>query len=154
MKIKGKILFVGSSADTIELKDGRKEVMGYYLNELAIPVQAAIDAGYEIVLATPKGEQPIVGQHSLAADHFGGSEAALQKAFDFVATNPGIQNPRSSRSGTRDRKASNVLTGCCGHSISTWRIHLFRGIHALPGSDHRSGSTRRGHGKNQGAECG
>lgn len=98
MKIKGKILIVGSSADTFELKDGRKEAMGYYLNELAIPAQAAIDAGYEIVLATPKGEQPIVDQHSLVADHFGGSEEALQKALDFVATNSSMQNPRSIRS--------------------------------------------------------
>jgi putative intracellular protease/amidase len=98
MKIKGKILVVGSSADTFELKDGRKEPMGYYLNELAIPVQAAVDAGYEIVLATPAGEQPVVDQHSLVADHFGGSEEALQKALDFVATNSGTRNPRSIRS--------------------------------------------------------
>jgi putative intracellular protease/amidase len=72
--------------------------MGYYLNELAIPAQAAIDAGYETVLVTPKGEQPVVDQHSLAADHFGGSEEALQKALDFVATNAGKRNPRSIRS--------------------------------------------------------
>jgi putative intracellular protease/amidase len=98
MKIKGKILVVGSSADTFELKDGRKEPMGYYLNELAVPAQAALGAGYEIVLATPQGGQPVVDQHSLVADHFGGSEEALQKALDFVATNSGMQNPRSIRS--------------------------------------------------------
>jgi len=45
MNTKGKILVVGSSADMFELKDGRKEPMGYYLNELAIPSQAAVDAG-------------------------------------------------------------------------------------------------------------
>jgi putative intracellular protease/amidase len=98
MTTKGRILIFGSSADTFELKDGRTEAMGYYLNELAIPAQAAVDAGYEIVLATPTGEQPVVDQHSLAADHFGGSEDALQKALDFVATNSGMQNPRSIRS--------------------------------------------------------
>jgi putative intracellular protease/amidase len=98
MEIKGKVLIVGSSADKFELKDGRKEAMGYYLNEMAIPAQAAIDASYEIVLVTPKGEQPIVDQHSLSADHFGGSEAALHKALDFVATNAGMRNPRSIRS--------------------------------------------------------
>ena len=87
MKTKERIIIVGSSADTFELKDGRQEAMGYYLNELAIPAQAAIDAGYEIVLVTPKGEQPVVDQHSLVADHFGGSEEALQKALDFVAMN-------------------------------------------------------------------
>jgi len=98
MQSKGKILIIGSSADTFELKDGRKEPMGYYLNELAIPAQAAVDAGYEIVLATPNGRQPVVDQHSLVADHFGGSEEALRQALDFVATNPGMRNPRSIRS--------------------------------------------------------
>jgi putative intracellular protease/amidase len=98
MKIKGRILIVGSSADTFELKDGRKEPMGYYLNELAIPAQAAIDAGYEIVLATPKGNQPVVDQRSLMAAHFGGSEEALQKAREFVSANSGMRNPRSIRS--------------------------------------------------------
>jgi putative intracellular protease/amidase len=98
MQSKGKILIIGSSADTFELKDGRKEPMGYYLNELAIPAQAAVDVGYEIVLATPKGRQPVVDRHSLAASHFGGNEEALQKALDFVATNSAIQNPRSIRS--------------------------------------------------------
>lgn len=94
---KGKILVVGSSVDTFELKNGQKEVTGYYLNELAIPAQAAVSAGYEIVLVTPKGGQPVVDQHSLVAGHFGGSEKALQQALDFVATNSGMQNPRSIR---------------------------------------------------------
>src|ERR1700710_834389 len=98
MKTKEEITIVGSSADTFELKDGRKEAMGYYLNEMAIPAQAAIDAGYEIVLVTPTGQEPVVDQHSLSADHFGGSEEALQKALDFVATNAGMRNPRSIRS--------------------------------------------------------
>ncbi|OUL77802.1 type 1 glutamine amidotransferase domain-containing protein [Paraburkholderia hospita] len=97
MNIKGKILVVGSSGDTFELKDSQKEPMGYYLNELAIPAQAAVDAGYEITLATPAGGQPQVDQHSLVADHFGGSQQALQQALDFVATNSGMQNPRSIR---------------------------------------------------------
>jgi putative intracellular protease/amidase len=98
MEIKGKILFVGSSNDMFELKDGRKQATGYYLNEMTIPAQAVVDAGYEIVLVTPKGGQPVVDQHSLVADHFGGSEAAFQKARDFVASNPGMQQPRSLRS--------------------------------------------------------
>ncbi len=48
-----KILVITSSADTLTLKDGRKEPIGYYLNELVVPVRAALDAGYEMVLATP-----------------------------------------------------------------------------------------------------
>ena len=97
MSRKGKVLFIGSSAEAIELKGGRMEPVGYYLNELAVPGQAVVDAGYEITLATPKGGQPLVDKNSIAASHFGGSEEALQKARDFVATNPGIQHPRSIR---------------------------------------------------------
>jgi putative intracellular protease/amidase len=95
---KGKVLIVGSSADTFELKSGRRDPTGYYLNELAVPAQAVVDAGYEIVLATPKGTQPVVEQFSVKADYFGDSEEALQAALDFVATSPGLQTARSIRS--------------------------------------------------------
>ncbi|WSG99526.1 type 1 glutamine amidotransferase domain-containing protein (plasmid) [Rhizobium johnstonii] len=98
MSTKGKVLIIGSSADTFELADGRKEPAGYYLNELAIPGQAIAAVGYEVVLATPKGGQPGVDEHSVAASHFGGSEEELRKALDFVATNSGMQKPRSIRS--------------------------------------------------------
>jgi putative intracellular protease/amidase len=98
MSAKGKVLIVGSSADTFELKSGKMDPTGYYLNELAVPAQAMVDAGYEIVLATPKGTAPVVEQFSVKADYFGGSEAALQQAIDFVATSPGLQNPPSIRS--------------------------------------------------------
>jgi putative intracellular protease/amidase len=94
MNSKGKVLFVAYSNDMFELKDGRKEAMGFYLNELVIPAQAAVDAGYEIVLVTPKGNQPVVDQHSVVAGHFNG-EAGLKKALDFVASNPGMLRPRS-----------------------------------------------------------
>jgi putative intracellular protease/amidase len=98
MNSKGKILFVGSNADTFELKNGKTVAAGYYLNELAIPAQVAIDAGYDFVLVTPNGQSPAVDQHSLSASHFGGSEAELRKAFDFVTTDSVMQNPRSIRS--------------------------------------------------------
>ena len=98
METKGKVLFIGSSVDALELKGGRKEPAGFYLNELAIPAQAVVDAGYEIVLATPTGTQPVVDQHSLVADHFGGNEQALREALSFVTTHAGMRNARSIRS--------------------------------------------------------
>jgi putative intracellular protease/amidase len=96
MNSKGKVLFVASSNDMFKLKDGRQVPMGFYLNELVIPAQAALDAGYEIVLVTPKGNQPVVDQHSVVADHFNG-EPGLKKALDFVATHPGAQRAHSIR---------------------------------------------------------
>jgi putative intracellular protease/amidase len=98
MNTNGTVLIVGSSSDTLELKGGHKEVTGYYLNELAVPAQAIVDAGYEIVLATPKGGRPMVDQYSVKANYFGDSEAALAKAVDFVASSPSLQNPSSIRS--------------------------------------------------------
>jgi putative intracellular protease/amidase len=89
------ILVIASSADKITLQDGRKEHAGYYLNELAIPVQAALDAGYQMVLATPNGTKPVMDPQSAVAAHFGGSEVSLQKALDFINTDPAMQNPRS-----------------------------------------------------------
>jgi putative intracellular protease/amidase len=98
VNIKGKVLIVGSSCHTFELKSGKQEPTGYYLNELAVPAQAVVDGGYEAVLATPSGVAPIVEQFSINAEYFGGSGAALQEALDFVATSPGLAAPRSIRS--------------------------------------------------------
>jgi putative intracellular protease/amidase len=102
MSNKGKILVVGSSTDCLTLKDGRKEHAGYYLNEIAIPLRAAIDAGYEIVLATPKGNKPVMDPQSAVVSHFGGSEEALQEALDFVSKYPAMQKPRSLRSAIEE----------------------------------------------------
>jgi putative intracellular protease/amidase len=93
---------VGSSSHTFELKSGRKEPTGYYLNELAVPARAIVDSGYEAVLATPNGAVPEVEQFSINADYFGGSESALQMALEFVATSPGFQAPHSIRSAIEE----------------------------------------------------
>jgi len=61
MSSKGNILVIGSSADTFELKDGRREPVGYYLNEMVIPMQAAVDAGYEIVPA-PRSIRSVIDE--------------------------------------------------------------------------------------------
>lgn len=98
MSSKPTILVIASSADSITLKDGRQEPIGYYLNELVIPVQAALDAGYQMVLATPSGSKPIMDPASASASHFGGSEVALRKALDFANNYPAMLNPRSFRS--------------------------------------------------------
>lgn len=102
MKTKGKILIVGSSSHTFGLKSGKEERTGYYLNELYVPARAIVDAGYEIILATPRGTAPVVEPFSVNAEYFGGSESALRMALEFVATSPGLQAPRSIRSVIED----------------------------------------------------
>jgi putative intracellular protease/amidase len=98
MNSKGPILVIASSADTLTLLDGKEEPIGYYLNELAVPVMAALDAGYQMVLATPKGNQPVMDPASVVTSHFGGSPEAMAKALDFVQTHPAMQEARSFRS--------------------------------------------------------
>lgn len=98
MNSKGTILVITSNADTLPLLNGKEEPIGYFLNELVIPVTAALDAGYEMVLATPTGNQPVMDPQSVVASHFGNSEEALRQALDFVNTHPAMRNPRSFRS--------------------------------------------------------
>jgi putative intracellular protease/amidase len=102
MSSKSTILVIASSVDSITLKDGRKEHAGYYLNELVIPMQAALDAGYQMVLATPNGKKPVMDPQSATAAHFGGSEVDLQKALDFVNTHPAMQSPLSLRMAIKE----------------------------------------------------
>ena len=45
-----------------------------------------------------RAPSPWSSKFSVKADYFGDSEAELQKALDFVATSPGLQNPVSIRS--------------------------------------------------------
>jgi putative intracellular protease/amidase len=98
MSSKGTILVIGSSVDSITLKDGEKEHAGYYLNEMTVPTRAAIAAGYEMVLATPDGRIPVMDPQSAVPNYFGGSNDALQEALAFARNFPAMLNPRSMRS--------------------------------------------------------
>jgi len=90
---KGTVLLITSSTDSIILKDGTTADTGFYLNELTIPIQAVVDAGYDIVLATPKGNKPVMDRSSAIAAHFDNSEEALKRALEFVEKYPAMQNP-------------------------------------------------------------
>jgi putative intracellular protease/amidase len=98
MSIAPTFLVITPSAESFTLKDGRQEPIGYYLNELVIPVKAALDGGYQMVLATPNGAKPVMDPASAIAAHFHGSNAALAMALDFINTHPAMQTPRSFRS--------------------------------------------------------
>jgi putative intracellular protease/amidase len=94
---KGKILILGSSATQIEVKHGWGRT-GQYLNELVIPAVAFINAGYEVVLATPAGVQPHIDEASDAPAHFGGDVNAYRRAKDFFANDPSMTNVHTNRS--------------------------------------------------------
>jgi putative intracellular protease/amidase len=59
---------------------------------------AVVDAGYEVVLATPDGTKPHIDPASDSADHFGGGQAAYERAKAFFAEHPAMNPARTLRS--------------------------------------------------------
>lgn len=87
---KGKVLVVGSNATRIEIHGGGTGPTGQYLNELVVPVMALIEAGYEIVFATPNGSKPYIDPVSDQTMHFDNDEAAHKRGQDFFANDPAM----------------------------------------------------------------
>ena len=87
---KGKVLVVGSNATRIEIQGGGTGPTGQYLNELVVPVMALIDAGFDIVFATPDGNKPFIDPVSDQAMHFDNDETAHRRAGDFFANDPAM----------------------------------------------------------------
>jgi putative intracellular protease/amidase len=95
---KGTVLVVGSNATRIEVQGGGTAATGQYLNELVVPVMALVDAGYNVVFATPNGTQPHIDPVSDAPQHFGGDEAAYKRARAFFDDDPSMTQVRTLRS--------------------------------------------------------
>ncbi|NKC21299.1 type 1 glutamine amidotransferase domain-containing protein [Pseudoalteromonas sp. S4498] len=91
----GEVLVLLSSETSMELASGETIETGYYLNEFGIPAKALVDAGYKLVLATPKGNAPAVDQKSVTVDYFGGDETKLQSIKKFIANLPDINDTAS-----------------------------------------------------------
>lgn len=94
---KGKILVIGSNATRIEIQGGGWGATGQYLNETVVPAMAVIDAGYEVVLATPDGTRPHIDPASDSAQHFEGDEAAYRRARTFYDEDPAMNQVRTLR---------------------------------------------------------
>ncbi len=89
-----KILFVLTGADHWTLADGSKRPTGFWAEEVVAPYQAFTAAGHEIVVATPGGVVPPLGQGSLAPEFNGGEEGA-KTMTDALASIGEIQHPIS-----------------------------------------------------------
>jgi putative intracellular protease/amidase len=94
----GQVLVIGSNATGIEVQGGGTRPTGQYLNETVVPAMALVDAGYDLVLATPNGAKPHIDAPSDSAQHFGGDEAAYQRARAFFANDPSMNQGRTLRS--------------------------------------------------------
>ena len=95
---KATVLVLGSNATQIELKCGGTAAIGQYLNETVVPSMALIDAGYTVVLATPKGTKPHIDEVSDVAQHFGNDEAAHVRARSFYDNDRSMNQVRTLRS--------------------------------------------------------
>ncbi|MEP9379255.1 type 1 glutamine amidotransferase domain-containing protein [Aquabacter sp. CN5-332] len=93
---KGKVLVIGSNATRIEIQGGGWGATGQYLNETVVPAMAVIQAGYEVVLATPNGTKPHIDAASDSAQHFE-DEAAYRRAKAFFAEDPSMNEVRTLR---------------------------------------------------------
>src|ERR1043166_9594271 len=94
----GKMLVIGSNATRIEVQGGGTGPSGNYLNETVVPAMALIEAGYNLVLATPNGTKPHIDEASDSAVHFGGDQAAYSRAKAFWANDPAMNEVRTLRS--------------------------------------------------------
>ncbi|AKJ30055.1 type 1 glutamine amidotransferase domain-containing protein [Caldimonas brevitalea] len=91
----GNVLVVLSDAHHLELKDGKRYVTGFFLNELLQPVKLLLDAGHQVTFATPQGKAPSVDPSSIDPMHFGGSAASL-KEYQTLLENLKLTSPLSS----------------------------------------------------------
>jgi putative intracellular protease/amidase len=94
---KGKVLVIGSNATRIEVQGGTGAT-GQYLNETVVPAIAFVEAGYDVVLATPNGSKPHIDEASDAVQHFENDESAYRRAKEFYANDPSMNGGRTLRS--------------------------------------------------------
>lgn len=92
---RGKVLVVMSSANSLDLRDGKKYSTGYYLNEFVVPYRKLIEAGYEPVIANPNGDMPVMDANSNNAMFFGGDEAARSAAHKYAQDLKALKNPKT-----------------------------------------------------------
>ncbi|MGW9112250.1 type 1 glutamine amidotransferase domain-containing protein [Microbacterium sp. NPDC055683] len=77
------VLFVVTGARTLTLSDGSAHPTGFWAEELLAPYRLLVEAGHDVVFATPGGVAPVADSASLAE----GDAAAL-------AAIPGLARPR------------------------------------------------------------
>ncbi|MCC9650204.1 type 1 glutamine amidotransferase domain-containing protein [Vibrio sp. MA64] len=92
---KGEVLVLLSSEQQMQLAGGELYKTGYYLNEFGVPADKLQQAGYKLILATPKGNAPVVDERSVQPMYFGGSVEEMERIKEVVANIDGIQDTLS-----------------------------------------------------------
>jgi putative intracellular protease/amidase len=92
---KNSVLVVMSSANALDLKDGKTYSTGYCLNEFVIPYRKLVEAGYQPVIANPNGDRPVMDANSNNAMFFGGDDAARADALKFAEDLALLKHPKT-----------------------------------------------------------
>ncbi|KAK49311.1 thiamine biosynthesis protein ThiJ [Caballeronia jiangsuensis] len=92
---RGKVLVVMSSAHELELRDGKHYETGYYLNEFVVPYRKLVEAGYEPVIANPKGDMPAMDANSNNKMFFGGDDTARADALKYAQGIAQLKHPKT-----------------------------------------------------------
>ncbi|AOW92019.1 thiamine biosynthesis protein ThiJ [Rhodococcus sp. WMMA185] len=88
-----RVLFVVTAADHWTLADGTAHPTGYWAEELVEAHRVFEEAGYDIVIATPRGKAPVVDQASLATE-VNGSAERVEELTDYLARlKPRLDSP-------------------------------------------------------------
>ena len=86
------VLMIVSAADHWTLNDGTEHPTGFWAEELVIPYSTFVDAGWDVTVATPGAQVPVVDDVSLQPG--AGDPATLEKVEKLLEEIlPVLQNP-------------------------------------------------------------
>lgn len=91
-----RILFILSSADTLELNNGEKSRQtGVFLNEFYLAFKSIIDSGYTVDFATPSGYVCSIDPEGTKDKYWDKNLALKKEAENFIATDSRFRHPIS-----------------------------------------------------------
>lgn len=91
--VKGKILVVVSSTNSLTLKGGKKHPTGFFLNELGVPTKLLVDAGFQPVFCDPLGNTPTMDTESDKPGFFGSDMKEFETIKKFVEGLEPLKHP-------------------------------------------------------------
>jgi putative intracellular protease/amidase len=90
-----KVLVILSSADELDMRDGKKFKTGVYLDELVVPLRKIVAAGFTPVFANPKGNAISIAPESNNKMFFGGDDAVRAEAANYVESIAELRRPKT-----------------------------------------------------------
>ena len=114
---KAEVLILLSSETQLPLQNGKTYSSGFYLNELGVPADELLKAGYSLTVVTPKGNQPKPDTHSIDPMYFGKNPNEMQrisKVVEQVTSTGNIKSVKDVLDAGTDRYAGLFIPG--GHA--------------------------------------